>query len=237
MRDAGATDGGQALRGAPADVRASSACALDRGRFQPSAPADAATKHSGQPSGVEVPARCDGVPAERASVAERESASSGLRDTASSGPRGGSDSSSASHDAEPTDRPPNDFLGAGFAAGSNFSPERDVLLRLVRCAAQRPLYKVHVLHCFQPFWDFLSKQCLRSAVGGPASRADEFVSQQPCYLPPVPGSSYQPLPQCQQPYGLAKFPQSGAQRCYDVHKGTAGGSSMLGTANPVCLVL
>ena len=135
MRDIDATDSGQALRGAPADVSASSACALDRGGCQSDAPAHAALKHSGQLSGVEVPARCDGVPLERASVAERDTGSSGLRDTASSGPRGGSDSSLASHDGEPTDRPPDDFLGAGFAAGSNFSPERDVLLRLVRCAA------------------------------------------------------------------------------------------------------
>ena len=137
-------DSGQALRGAPADVSASSAGALDRGGFQPVAPAHAALKHSGQLSGVEVPARCVGVPGERASVPERDSASCGLRDAASSGPRGGSDSSLASLDAEPTDRPPDDFLGAGFAAGSNFSPERDVLLRLVRCAA--PGTKTHCLN-------------------------------------------------------------------------------------------
>ena len=152
MRDAEAMDSGQALRGAPANVSTSSAGALDRGGFQPDAPAGAALKHSGQPGGVEVPARCDGAPAERASVAERDSASSGLRDTGSSGPRGGSDSSLASHDAEPPDRPPDDFLGAGFAAGSNFSPERDVLLRLVRCAAlpstkDALILRFHVLHC------------------------------------------------------------------------------------------
>ena len=54
-------------------------------------------------SGVEVPARCDGVPAVvSACVGERDTASSGVRGTGSSGPRGGSDSSLASHDVEPS---------------------------------------------------------------------------------------------------------------------------------------
>ena len=154
-------DSGQATRGAPADVSPSSGCALNWGACQHDAASDRASKNSGQPSGVEVPARCDGVPADRACGGERDTASSDIRGTASSGVRGGSNSSLASRDTEPTDRPPDDFLGAGFAAGSNFSPERDVLLRLVRSTAPgtKESRFIHVLQSFlgPVFWACFSE--------------------------------------------------------------------------------
>jgi hypothetical protein len=44
----------------------------------------------------------------------------------------GSRSGSPARRAVPADRPPDDFLGAGFVAGSTFAQDQDVLLRLVR---------------------------------------------------------------------------------------------------------
>ena len=65
---------------------------------------------------------------------------SGSRQAACSRVSGDSDSSVDCRRPIPADRPPDDFLGAGFGVGSRFAQDREVLLRLVRTVLSVPLH-------------------------------------------------------------------------------------------------
>ena len=69
-----------------------------------------------------------------------DSVRSGSRQAACSRVSGGSDSSVDCRRPMPADRPPDDFLGAGFGVGSRFAQDREVLLRLVRTVLSEPLH-------------------------------------------------------------------------------------------------
>ncbi len=108
--------------GAESGARAAAACA---GARASSSPVAGRRKSSSGDREHAVSAECVGSPSAPARRRTAEEAGAGRR----------SRSGSPARRAAPANWPPDDFLGAGFVAGSTFAQDQDVLLRLVRSTA------------------------------------------------------------------------------------------------------